>query len=224
MIIINNHYPATIWFAIQWYDPACGATGEPFRMEGWFKFEAGEYASLNISQLQDLRQVGNHFYYFIIASDGAVWAGPFASACPQDGFFTCIDAPAGANTTVRGFREIIIENQPDYTFTLLPNGIRPRISVEVPVDQAGFRENGYIHVTGDGFTPLGSVNLFADNLVGRTAPMAIGGPQHADIKGHFDVTFFEWCWEFQVEHASVRGVDTITGLSDSQQTDAFNCS
>jgi len=82
MFIVSNHYGTNISFALQYHDPTC--SGDTFRMEGWFNFVPGETNSLNIPYLTDLRNANDpYFYYFVIAGDGAVWAGPYANNCPH---------------------------------------------------------------------------------------------------------------------------------------------
>jgi hypothetical protein len=120
---INNQYPATIWVCIQWWDPACPSTAETWRTEGWFQFEPGETGYCNIAELQDMRNVGDsYFYYYIEASDGAYWAGPFGTWCPNTAFNWC-NAVTGPDARNLGFRELVVTTA-DYT--LVPVPLNPR--------------------------------------------------------------------------------------------------
>ena len=123
MFYVNNRYPATIWMCIQWWDPKCPSSAETWRTEGWFRLEPGENTRLNVSELDDMRTIGNsHFYYFITASDGAYWAGPFQTECPNTAFDWCL-AKTGPGATSYGFRELIVTTA---DCTLIPSPASPR--------------------------------------------------------------------------------------------------
>jgi hypothetical protein len=117
MFYLTNHYPATVWLSIQWNDARC--QGQPWRTVGWFQFEPGETAWCNIPELRDLRSIGNsHFYYFIESSDGAFWAGPFPTNCPDDAYNWCLDQNSPSARSL-GFRELIVTTA-DFTLTTIP--------------------------------------------------------------------------------------------------------
>ncbi|HLW72319.1 MAG TPA: hypothetical protein VKS22_17070 [Candidatus Binataceae bacterium] len=155
MIGFANHYRAQVWIAFQWFDPNCQGGSEPFRTEGWFNFQPGDSSWLNISELADLRRVGStHFYYYVEAADGAVWAGPYVTNCPSSAFNWC-NYQNDPSTRAPGFREIIISNTPDYSINLIPGDLQPTIQVSTEKNQEG----GWVTVTGNGYASVGRLHL-----------------------------------------------------------------
>jgi len=119
MFYLSNHYPATVWLSIQWHDPHCQP--EPWRTVGWFQFEPGETAWCNVPELQDMRTIGNsHFYYYIEAADGAYWAGPYPTNCPNEAYNWCLNQNSPTAHSY-GFRELIITTA-NFTLTTIPLG------------------------------------------------------------------------------------------------------
>lgn len=215
MFIVANHYHTNISFALQFHDPAC-RSDDPFRAEGWFNFIPGEQNHLNIPALADLRNTNNsHFYYHIVAGDGAVWAGPFVNDCPNSAFNFCSTDQNPADQP-RGFRELIIAGVPDFTLNVIP-ALQPRVQVTTERHQLG----GWITATIDGFAPLTSASWFADNLVGRP-PLALGFI-NVDVNGHGQSVYDARCWPNQFNAATVRVVDQLTGLIATGDSSAFTC-
>jgi hypothetical protein len=215
MFIVANHYHTNISFALQYYDPAC-RSDDPFRAEGWFNFIPGEQAALNIPALNDLRNTNNsHFYYHISAADGAVWAGPYANNCPHRAFNFCSTDQNPADLQ-RGFREIIIAGQADFTLNIIPI-LQPRVDVRTERHQLG----GWITAKIDGFSPLTSAHWFADNLVGRQQ-LSLGSI-FVDVNGHGESIFDARCWPNQEIPATIRVVDQLTGLIATGESSAFRC-
>jgi len=215
MFIVSNHYPANISFALQFHDPVCNSA-DPFRAIGWFNFAPGEENHLNIPALNDLRDTHNsHFYFHIIASDGAVWAGPFVNNCPNSAFNFCSTDQNTADPP-RGFREIIIAGLKDFTLSIIPN-LQPRVAVRTERHQLG----GWITATVDGFSPLTSATWFADNLVGRP-PLSLGFI-NVDINGHGQSVYDARCIPNQFNAATIRVVDRLTGQTATGESYAFTC-
>jgi hypothetical protein len=215
MFIVANHYHTNISFALQFHDPAC-RSDDPFRAEGWFNFVPGEQAALNIPALNDLRNTNNsHFYFHIIAADGAFWAGPFVNNCPNNAFNFCSTDQNSADPP-RGFRELIIAGLADFTLSIIPI-LQPRVQVRTERHQLG----GWITATIDGFSPFTSAPWFADNLVGRP-PLALGSI-NVDVNGHGESVYDARCWANQFNAATVRVVDQLTGLTATGESSAFTC-
>jgi hypothetical protein len=215
MFIVSNHYGTNISFALQYHDPTC--SGDTFRMEGWFNFVPGETNSLNIPYLTDLRNANDpYFYYFVIAGDGAVWAGPYANNCPQTAFNLCTSDQNPVDP-VRGFRELFIPGAIDYTVTLIPI-LQPRVEVTTERHQLG----GWISAKIDGFSPLTAAHWYADGLAGRSDPLALGFI-NVDVNGHGESIYDARCWPNQFEAATIRVVDQLTGMAATGSSYAFTC-
>ncbi|WP_344953051.1 hypothetical protein, partial [Sphaerisporangium flaviroseum] len=95
----------------------------------------------------------------------------------------------------------------------------PSIDVRTEKHQLG----GWIHVSGHGFTPNSSVELFADGLVRRERPMQIGSVGTAADGAFKDFVYDARCWSGQFERATVRAVDVRTGARATGTTTAFSC-
>jgi hypothetical protein len=217
MFIVANHYHTNISFALQYHDPAC-RSDDPFRAEGWFNFVPGEQAALNIPALNDLRNTNNsHFYYHIIANDGAVWAGQFVTRCPNNAFNLCSTSGENPDDTPRGFRELIVAGVPDFTLSVIP-ALQPSVDVKTERHQLG----GWITATVDGFAPLTSAHWFADGLVGRQGALALGFI-NTDVNGHGQSVYDARCHPNQFDAATVRVVDQLTDLTATGQSSAFTC-
>lgn len=216
MFIVSNHYPSNISLALQFHDPVCSSV-DPFRVVGWFNFVPGEHAALNIPALVDLRNTQNsHFYFHITADDGAVWAGEFANNCPNSAFDFC-STDQNTGDIQRGFREIIIAGQRDFTLNIIPN-IQPRVRVSTERHQLG----GWITATIDGFTPFTSAHWFADSLDGMTGSLALGFI-NVDGNGHGQSIYDARCRPNQVNPATIRVVDGLQGQSGTGTSNAFIC-
>jgi hypothetical protein len=212
MFIVANHYHANISFALQYHDPLC--RGDTFRAEGWFNFVPGEQAPLNIPALTDLRNTNDSFFYYhIIAGDGAVWAGQFVNNCPNSAFNFC-SADQNTADPPRGFRELMIAGQADFTLNIIPI-LQPRVHVNTQRHQLG----GWITATIDGFSPLTTAHWFADDLVGR-GPLALGFI-NVDVNGHGQSIYDARFWPNQVNAATIRVVDQLTGMTATGESSAF---
>ena len=219
MIGFSNHYKTTIWIAFQWFDKNC--QGEQWRTEGWFQFEPGESNWLNLPALADLRQLGNsHFYYYIQAADGAVWAGPYQTYCPNEYFSWCLNQSSSA-ARLLGFREIVIQSS-DYFLTVIPGDLSPTITVHTEKNELG----GRVTVIGDGFTPFGHVSIYADNLAGAPGPQELGY-SHADVNEHFEQLLPDIWFRCdpvpQRDEVIIRVTDDTTGGFATGVTSAFVC-
>ncbi len=216
MFIVSNHYHTNISFALQFHDPAC-RIDDPFRAIGWFNFVPGEQSALNIPALNDLRNTNNsHFYYHIIAADGAVWAGPFVNNCPNAAFNFCSTDQNPADPPV-GFREQIIAGVADFTLSIIPT-LHPVVQVVTERHQLG----GWITATVDGFSPLTSAQWFADNLAGRGVQLALGSI-NVDVNGHGQSVYDARCWPNQFDPATIRVVDQLIGAAATGESYAFTC-
>jgi hypothetical protein len=95
----------------------------------------------------------------------------------------------------------------------------PSIDVRTEKHQLG----GWIHVSGHGFTPNSSVDLFAEGLVGQKNPFQIGSVGTAADGAFKDYVYDARCWTGQRERATVRAVDVSSGAATTGTTLAFTC-
>jgi hypothetical protein len=216
---MSNHYRTTIWVALQHFDANCQGGADPFRTHGWFQYEPGESAAVDIPGFDNLLNIPNsHYYFYAEAADGAVWSGDFNTWCPQQAFNWCNNL---SSTTARllGFREVIVAGLRDFTLPpFVPGDLRPTVNVDTEKHQLG----GWVTVIGDGFTPVSQPDIFADNLANRPLPLFIGRG-FTDANGRFNSTFDERCWPNQDGLVTVRAQDSLGAGFATDTTTAYTC-
>lgn len=101
-----------------------------------------------------------------------------------------------------------------------PSNARQVIRVETQQHQVG----GWITVTGEGFTPLKGISMYAVGLARRALPLSIGGPTYSDSNGRFRAVVDVRCWPGQSSgYTTIWAVDDITGTVSTGTTYAYTC-
>ncbi len=123
-LTLCNSYPTTIWTSIMFYSPeTCGGEGGDFEMMGWWRLDPG---SCGLVYANDLADLNRFWYYFGMAADGAVWAGPFGANVPRNPFggdqacWGLQKVVAGTVFIRIGYRELDIGDSDDHTLTFVP--------------------------------------------------------------------------------------------------------
>jgi uncharacterized membrane protein len=113
-LTLCNSYPQTISTAIMFYSPnTCGGEGKDFEMMGWWNLAPGSCALVYANDLDDLNRF---WYYFAIAGDGNVWAGPWGATVPTHAFDQCFGVGVNPGESI-GFREVDVGDSDDVTLT-----------------------------------------------------------------------------------------------------------
>jgi hypothetical protein len=220
VLYFSNHYYTKVWISIQFYDPNCD--GEQYRGTGWFEYEPGESVYVNVPELSDLRNVGQYYYFFIEAADGAAWTSDrFTTSVPNSFYDRCISVQTDGDRMLN-FREIIIRDSADFNIVIIPNNLNPRITVTTGSPLSEYN-GGLVSIRGDGFAPMSRVDLIVDNM-GDIGPFP---RSHAftDTMGHFEVIDqLVPCDRFHCPGpATIRAIDSITGDSATGLTGAYCC-
>jgi uncharacterized membrane protein len=120
-LTLCNSYTSRIYTAIMFYSPdRCGGDGGNFETMGWWPLNPGQCALVYGNDLEDLNRF---WYYFAMADDGAVWAGPFGTSVPRAAFDGCFGTGVGGASSefiAIGYRELDIGDNDDYTLTFTP--------------------------------------------------------------------------------------------------------
>src|SRR5574342_1289140 len=105
-LTLCNSYTSRIYTTIMFYNPeACGGDGQDFETRGWWPLDPGSCA---LVYGHDLDDVNRFWYYFAMADDGAVWAGPFGTSVPRAAFRSCYGTATGGASSdfiAVGYRE-----------------------------------------------------------------------------------------------------------------------
>ncbi len=119
MLRFTNNYPEPVSVMIEFYSPNCSDEGTwlgDWVKQGWWNMQPGES---KIPFGGDLEDVNRYWYFYAHATDGAYWAGPVHVDVPGFAFDECKYLGQTGTRTV-GMREIDIDDNDDFTVTLVP--------------------------------------------------------------------------------------------------------
>jgi len=114
-LTISNRYSARVYVAIGFSDNSCPNNTGPHIM-GWWGIDPGGSA---LVYANDVNEYSPMWLYLAEAVDGAVWAGQHAAQIPNEAFNRCW-SPGVSGGYARGFRELYVGDNEDYTLTLTP--------------------------------------------------------------------------------------------------------
>jgi uncharacterized membrane protein len=120
-LVFCNGYPALISTAVMFYSPDnCGGEGDNFEMVGWYNIAPGTCMTVVNG---DIGGWNEYWYYFAMATDGSVWAGPYGASVPLSAFDQCygigVVIEDGDESAEISFRELTV-NTDNYTLTFIP--------------------------------------------------------------------------------------------------------
>ncbi|MBT2386371.1 DUF1036 domain-containing protein [Streptomyces sp. ISL-11] len=114
MLRFCNRYHATVSVAIMRHYPNCPDGGDWLK-SGWWNIEPG---ACKVPYGGNLAAVNRYWYFYAVAVDGTVWAGPYSTAVPPTAFSWCINTSSTSAQRV-GFRELDIGNHSHHQVNLL---------------------------------------------------------------------------------------------------------
>jgi hypothetical protein len=119
-LYFQNEYSNTVYVAILYYDPGCGAANQYFAKSGWYAVNPGQSIVPNIASLDsDLRKGNARAYFFAqeySGSQGGVWPGTGNAwtFVPNGAAFTqCFEDNNGTQQQV-DFKDIEFDGFPIY--------------------------------------------------------------------------------------------------------------
>jgi hypothetical protein len=128
--------------------------------------------------------------------------------------------PSGTSFCGAGFYQLktTLENHPHLVFFGVAQV--PRIEVHTERNQMG----GWVYVSGSGFTPNDTVDLYAEGLIGMSGRLALGFANTAADGTFNNFVYNAHCRGGQTEPATIRAVDrAATGRAATDTTYAFIC-